>query len=76
MGPDPRRRKIGKALLSGVNVSVLFVAAYGIQGLRTEDADDGAEDVHLLIVDFHEFSKFSFNVLNSPSYGREGQTRR
>lgn len=70
-GPRLRTRsappQIGKSLLGGIAVPVLFVAADGIECLGAVDSHNGAEDVGLFVVDIYEFRQMALDIINRPT---------
>lgn len=52
--PRSSPAKVRKALLSRIYIAVFFIVANGIKRFRTENTDDGAEDICLLIVKLDE----------------------
>lgn len=68
--------QVRKSLLGGVDVSMLFIVANGIQRSHPEDAYDSAKYIHLLVVYFHQLRELALDVLHSPPNGAYCQPRR
>lgn len=61
--------KIGKPLLRCIGVPVLFIIAKFIQRPGAKDANDGAENIGLLIVNLHQITQLPLHIINGTANG-------